>query len=249
VRELIVWRETLAPVEVLRDGQGRVVPVYADVTGGGLDAAVTSIRAALADLELPQRMRQEVGGVNEEMRESFRSLAFAFALALALVFMILAAQFESIVHPFTILLAVPLAAIGAVAALIITRDGVNVMSLIGFVILIGIVVNDAIIKVDFINQYRREGASLRDAILEAGRVRLRPILMTTVTTVFGLLPLALGLGAGADLRAPLAVAVIGGLISATLLTLIVVPVIYATLEGLRGFARSEARTAAAEAAP
>jgi HAE1 family hydrophobic/amphiphilic exporter-1 len=249
VRELIVWRETLAPVEVLRDGQGRVVPVYADVTGGGLDAAVTSIRAALADLELPQRMRYEVGGVNEEMRESFRSLALAFALALALVFMILAAQFESIVHPFTILLAVPLAAIGAVAALIITRDGVNVMSLIGFVILIGIVVNDAIIKVDFINQYRREGASLREAIMEAGRVRLRPILMTTVTTVFGLLPLALGLGAGADLRAPLAVAVIGGLISATLLTLIVVPVIYATLEGLRGAARSEARTASAEAAP
>jgi HAE1 family hydrophobic/amphiphilic exporter-1 len=249
VRELIVWRETLAPVEVLRDGQGRVVPVYADVTGGGLDAAVASISAALADLELPQRMRHEVGGVNEEMRESFRSLALAFALALALVFMILAAQFESIVHPFTILLAVPLAAIGAVAALIITRDGVNVMSLIGFVILIGIVVNDAIIKVDFINQYRREGASLREAILEAGRVRLRPIVMTTVTTVFGLLPLALGLGAGADLRAPLAVAVIGGLISATLLTLIVVPVIYATLESLRGTARSEARTVPAEAAP
>ncbi|MGD8697660.1 MAG: efflux RND transporter permease subunit, partial [Gemmatimonadales bacterium] len=237
VRELIVWRETLAPVEVLRDGQGRVVPVYADVASGGLDAAVTAIESSLTGIELAPRMRYEVGGVNEEMRESFRSLALAFGLALALVFMILAAQFESVIHPFTIMLAVPLAAIGAVAALLIARDGVNVMSLIGFVILVGIVVNDAIIKVDFINQFRREGASLRDAIMEAGRVRLRPILMTTVTTVFGLLPLALGLGAGADLRAPLAVAVIGGLISATLLTLIVVPVIYATLEGLRGFAR------------
>ncbi|MHC4107162.1 MAG: efflux RND transporter permease subunit, partial [Planctomycetota bacterium] len=240
VRELIVWRETLAPVEVLRDTQGRVVPVYADVTGGGLDAAVVAIRAALADLEVPPRMRYEVGGVNEEMRESFRSLALAFGLALALVFMILAAQFESVVHPFTIMLAVPLAAIGAVIALLIARDGVNVMSLIGFVILVGIVVNDAIIKVDFINQFRREGASLREAILEAGRVRLRPIIMTTATTVLGLTPLALGIGAGADLRAPLAVAVIGGLISATLLTLIVVPVIYATLESLRGLARSEA---------
>jgi len=240
VRELIIWRETLAPVEVLRDGQGRVVPVYADVTSGGLDAAVSSIQSALVDVELPSRMRYEVGGVNEEMRESFRSLALAFALALALVFMILAAQFESVVHPFTIMLAVPLAAIGAVIALMAARDGVNVMSLIGFVILVGIVVNDAIIKVDFINQYRREGASLRDAILEAGRVRLRPIIMTTATTVLGLTPLALGLGAGADLRAPLAVAVIGGLISATLLTLVIVPVIYASLESLRGLAGSEA---------
>ena len=240
VRELIAWRETLAPVEILRDEQGRVVPVYADVTGGGLDAAVTGIRAALAGLAVPPRMRYEVGGVNEEMRESFRSLAFAFGLAVALVFMILAAQFESVVQPFTIMLAVPLAAIGAVLALIVTRGGLNAMSLIGFVILVGIVVNDAIIKVDFINQYRREGASVREAILEAGRVRLRPILMTTVTTVFGLLPLALGLGAGADLRAPLAVAVIGGLISATLLTLIVVPVIYVSMESVRELVRGEA---------
>jgi len=247
VRELIIWRETLAPVEVLRDGQGRVVPVYADVTSGGLDAAVRAIQSVLVDVELPSRMRYEVGGVNEEMRESFRSLALAFALALALVFMILAAQFESLIHPFTIMLAVPLAAIGAVIALMVARDGVNVMSLIGFVILVGIVVNDAIIKVDFINQYRREGASLRDAILEAGRVRLRPIIMTTATTVLGLTPLALGLGAGADLRAPLAVAVIGGLISATLLTLIVVPVIYASLEDLRGFAGSEAKAVGSEA--
>nr|NIN72504.1 hypothetical protein [Gemmatimonadota bacterium]NIO30527.1 hypothetical protein [Gemmatimonadota bacterium] len=240
VRELITWRETLAPVEVLRDGQGRVVPVYADVAGGGLDAAVSAIASALTNLEMPPRMRYEVGGVNEEMRESFRSLALAFGLALALVFMILAAQFESVIHPFTIMLAVPLAAIGAVAALMIAGDGVNVMSLIGFVILVGIVVNDAIIKVDFINQFRREGHGLREAILEAGRVRLRPIIMTTATTVLGLTPLALGIGAGADLRAPLAVAVIGGLISATLLTLIVVPVIYASLESLRGLARAGA---------
>jgi HAE1 family hydrophobic/amphiphilic exporter-1 len=233
VRELVTWRERLAPIEVLRDGQGRVVPVYADVAGAGLGAAIDAIQASLAGLEVPPRLRLEVGGVNEEMRESFRSLALAFALALALVFMILAAQFESIVHPFTILLAVPLAAIGAVAALAIAGDGANVMSLIGFVVLVGIVVNDAIIKVDFINQFRREGAELRQAILEAGRVRLRPILMTTATTVLGLTPLALGVGAGADLRAPLAVAVIGGLLSATLLTLVVVPVLYASLERLR----------------
>jgi HAE1 family hydrophobic/amphiphilic exporter-1 len=160
------------------------------------------------------------------MRESFRSLGFAFLLALFLVFLIMAAKFESLIQPLVVLVSVPLAAIGAVLALWIAGDGLNAMSGIGMVILIGIVVNDAIIKVDFINQKRAEGESKRAAILEAGRLRLRPILMTTVTTVLGLLPLAAGWGAGADLRAPLAVAVIGGLISATVLTLIVVPVVY-----------------------
>ena len=177
-------------------------------------------------MSLPPLTSIRVGGENEEMRESFRSLGFAFLLALFLVFLIMAAKFESLIQPLVVLVSVPLAAIGAVLALWIAGDGLNAMSGIGMVILIGIVVNDAIIKVDFINQKRAEGDSKRDAILEAGRLRLRPILMTTVTTVLGLLPLAAGWGAGADLRAPLAVAVIGGLISATVLTLIVVPVVY-----------------------
>ena len=147
--------------------------------------------------------------------------------------MILAAQFESFTHPFTILMAVPLALVGAVMALVLTGEGLNTMSLIGVVILVGIVVNDAIVKVDFINQARAQGAALRDAILEAGRIRLRPIVMTTVTTVLGLTPMALGIGRGADLRAPLAIAVIGGLLVATVLTLIVVPVVYSLVESLR----------------
>jgi hydrophobic/amphiphilic exporter-1 (mainly G- bacteria), HAE1 family len=147
--------------------------------------------------------------------------------------MILAAKFESFIHPFTILLTVPLALIGAIAALRIAGVGLNTMSLIGMVILVGIVVNDAIIKVDFINQARARGEALRDAILQAGEARLRPILMTTVTTVLGLTPMALGLGRGADLRAPLAIAVIGGLITATALTLLVVPVAYDLVESAR----------------
>jgi len=167
------------------------------------------------------------------MRRSFRDLAFAFGLALILVYMILAAQFESFVHPFTILMSVPLALVGAVLALVITGQGMNTMSLIGVVILVGIVVNDAIVKVDFINQTRARGASVRDAILEAGRVRLRPIVMTTVTTILGLTPMALGIGRGSDLRAPLAIAVIGGLAVATALTLIVVPVVYQAVEQVR----------------
>jgi HAE1 family hydrophobic/amphiphilic exporter-1 len=167
------------------------------------------------------------------MRRSFRDLAFAFGLALILVYMILAAQFESFVHPFTILMSVPLALVGAIVALILTGQGLNTMSLIGGVILVGIVVNDAIVKVDFINQARRQGNDLRAAITEAGRVRLRPIVMTTVTTVLGLLPMALGIGRGSDLRAPLAIAVIGGLTVATALTLIVVPVVYQAVERVR----------------
>ena len=229
IRELVTAREGYGPVEIRRSEQNRTVQVLADIQGGGIASAVESIEAAVADVPLPPLTAMKVGGQNEEMRESFRSLLFAFGLALFLVFLIMAAKFESLVQPIVVLVSVPLAAIGAVAALALAGDGLNAMSGIGLVILIGIVVNDAIIKVDFINQKRAEGATKRHAILEAGRLRLRPIIMTTITTVFGLLPMALGWGAGADLRAPLAVAVIGGLISATFLTLIVVPVVYSLL--------------------
>jgi HAE1 family hydrophobic/amphiphilic exporter-1 len=223
-----------------------VVPVYADVLRGGLDAAVADVEAALAAVPMSAGERWEVGGENEEMRRSFRDLAFAFALALLLVYMILAAQFESFIHPLTILIAVPLALVGAVLALVLAGEGLNTMSLIGVVILVGIVVNDAIVKVDFIRQGRERGETLRRAILEAGRVRLRPIVMTTVTTVLGLVPMALGIGRGADLRAPLAIAVIGGLVVATALTLIVVPVVFQSLERLRISVRG-VRTGAAAA--
>jgi HAE1 family hydrophobic/amphiphilic exporter-1 len=232
LRELVSIQEALAPAEVHREDQGRVVTVYADVVAGGLDGAIAAVRNALGDLPTNREVRLEVGGENEEMRRSFRDLAFAFGLALLLVYMILAAQFESFIHPFTILMAVPLAVVGAVLGLFVTGQGINTMSLIGVVILVGIVVNDSIVKVDFINQAREKGMALRAAILEAGRVRLRPIIMTTATTILGLTPMALGIGRGADLRAPLAIAVIGGEIIATLLTLIVVPVVYSLAEGL-----------------
>ncbi len=234
LRELVSIEEAVAPAEIRREDQGRVVVVYADVVSGGLDGALAGVQDALGEIPPERDIRLEVGGENEEMRRSFRDLAFAFGLALLLVYMILAAQFESFLHPFTILMAVPLAVVGAVLALLLTGQGLNTMSLIGAVILVGIVVNDSIVKVDFINQARLQGMVLRDAILEAGRVRLRPIVMTTVTTVLGLTPMALGIGRGADLRAPLAIAVIGGLIVATLLTLIVVPVVYSLVEGLKG---------------
>lgn len=245
LRSLVHVQEVLAPAEIRREDQARVVPVYADVLRGGLDAAVADVQEALAPLPISSDVRWEVGGENEEMRRSFRDLAFAFGLALLLVYMILAAQFESFVHPLTILISVPLALIGAVLALLAAGEGLNTMSLIGVVILVGIVVNDAIVKVDFIRQGRDRGEALRHAILEAGRVRLRPIVMTTVTTVLGLVPMALGIGRGADLRAPLAVAVIGGLVFATALTLLVVPVVYQTLERVRLAVAGERGTTAA----
>jgi len=233
IRELVTIREAVGPAQVRREDQARVIPVYADVVEGGLDQGIGDIQVALSDMVPSRDVRWQVGGENEEMRRSFRDLAFAFGLALILVYMILAAQFESFVHPLTILVSVPLALVGAVLALVLTGQGLNTMSLIGAVILVGIVVNDAIVKVDFINQSRERGMQLRAAILEAGRVRLRPIIMTTVTTVLGLTPMALGIGRGSDLRAPLAIAVIGGLLVATALTLIIVPVVYQSIENIR----------------
>lgn len=233
LRELARIQEALGPSEIRREEQGRVVAVYTDVVSGGLAQAIQRIEGVLEANPPPGALRVEVGGENEEMRRSFRDLSFAFALALLLVYMILAAQFESFTHPGTILIAVPLALVGAILALFLTRQGLNTMSLIGVVILVGIVVNDAIVKVDFIVQARTRGASIRDAVLEAGRVRLRPIVMTTVTTVLGLFPMALGIGRGADLRAPLAISVIGGLLVATALTLLVVPVVFSLVEETR----------------
>jgi hydrophobic/amphiphilic exporter-1 (mainly G- bacteria), HAE1 family len=237
LRELVTTHEEIGPAEVRRRDQGRVIEIFADRAETGLDEAITAARTALADVPPGRGIRVEIGGASEERTRSFRGLAFAFGLALILVYMILAAQFESFIHPFTILLAVPLAVVGGTLALAVTGEGLNTMSLIGAVILVGIVVNDAIVKVEFINQLRAQGYAVRDAILEAGRKRLRPILMTTATTVLGLLPMALGLGRGADLRQPLAIVVIGGLISATALTLIVVPVAYSLVSEGRASGR------------
>jgi len=233
LRELVLSQEAMGPVEIRRRDHARLLPVFADVAGGDLHDAIDDVRATLAAAPPPAGLRVEVGGENEELRRAFRSLAFAFALAVFLVYMILAAEFESLVHPFTILLSVPLAAVGAALSLWIAGAGLNTMSMIGLIVLVGIVDNDAVIKVDFINRLRRQGLSVREAVLAAGRARLRPILMTTVTTLFGVAPMVVGLGAGAELQRPLAVAVFGGLASATALTLIVIPVVYEMVEDAR----------------
>ncbi|HEX8271644.1 MAG TPA: efflux RND transporter permease subunit [Longimicrobiaceae bacterium] len=230
LRELVTVHTASGPSEIRRIDQSRVVVVHADVAGGGVDEAVAAVRSTLSSLPAPHGLRVEIGGENEEMQRGFRALGFAFLLALLLVYMLLAAEFESLLHPFIILLAVPLAAVGATAALWLAGAGINTMSLIGMVILVGIVDNDAVVKVDFINQMRREGMTRHEAIRAAGHARLRPIVMNTITAGLGLLPMALGVGPGAELQAPLAIAVLGGLISATALTLVVIPVSYDVLE-------------------
>jgi HAE1 family hydrophobic/amphiphilic exporter-1 len=230
LRELVRVHTGAGPSEIRRVDQSRMVLVHADVAAGGVDDAVSEVRAALQGVPAPHGLRVEIGGENEEMRRGFRALGLAFLLAVLLVYMLLAAEFESLLHPFIVLLAVPLAAVGATLALWVAGAGINTMSLIGMVILVGIVDNDAVVKVDFINQMRREGMSRREAIFAAGRARLRPIVMNTITATLGLLPMALGVGPGAELQAPLAIAVFGGLLSATALTLVVIPVAYDLLE-------------------
>jgi HAE1 family hydrophobic/amphiphilic exporter-1 len=233
LNELVTIREDVGPAEVRRMEGGRTVPVFADVAVGGLDGALRDVRTALTDLPAPRGVRVEIGGENEEMHRVFRAVGLTFAMAVMLVYMILAAKFESLLHPLVVLLSVPFGTVGAVLALWVTGAGLNAVSLIGIIVLVGIVDNDAVVKVDFINAMRRRGLGTRAAILEAGRARLRPIIINTITTVLGLLPMALGLGPGAALQAPLAIAVFGGLLTGTALTLIIIPVAYDLLDEAR----------------
>lgn len=222
------------PAEIRREGQRRVAVVSAEAQGVDLAAAEEQIAARLGRLALPPGVTARLGGSANERREAFQALAFAIGLAVLLVYLVLAAQFESFVHPLVILGAVPLAAAGAVFGLWATGTPLSVVALIGGVVLAGIVVNNAILLVDRINQLGRDGAmALDQAIVQAGSERLRPIVMTTATTVLGLLPLALFPGEGAELRAPLAVTVVAGLLGSTVLTLVVVPCAYALIGGAR----------------
>jgi HAE1 family hydrophobic/amphiphilic exporter-1 len=200
--------------------------ISANLEGRGLGAAVRDIEALLAADPPPPGVMAELGGQVDEMQTSFASLRFALGLAVFLVYLVMAATFESLVHPFVVLFTIPLALVGVVAGLLATGTAVSVIVLIGAVMLVGIVVNNAIVLIDTVNQLRRSGLAKAEAVLRGGHLRLRPILMTTLTTVLGLLPMALSVGEGAELRAPLAVTVSFGLALSTLLTLVVIPSVY-----------------------
>jgi HAE1 family hydrophobic/amphiphilic exporter-1 len=224
---------TEGPTEIRRIGQKRAAVVGGNLSGRDMGAVAEDVRARLKSLVLPISVTAALSGQEEELQQSFRSLALAMGLAIFLVYLVMASQFESFLHPFVIIFTLPLGAIGVILALAITGHTINVVAIIGAVMLAGIVVNNAIVLIDAVNQRRRAGAPVVEALTSAGLARLRPILMTSATTIFGLLPMALGLGEGAELRAPLAVTVIGGLAVATALTLIVIPVVYSLLAGER----------------
>ena len=207
------------------------------------------MREKVREIEKPRGYEIFFGGEYEEQQEAFQAMTFAAVLALLLVYMVMAAQFESLRDPFIILFSIPLAAIGVTLVLFLTRTTFNMQGFLGVIVLVGIVVNNAIVLVDYTNQLiRQHGVALREAVVTAGRRRLRPILMTTITTVLGLAPMSLGLGEGGELQAPMARVIIGGLTTSTLITLVFIPVVYYTLE--TGRRRAELREdQAAPAAP
>jgi HAE1 family hydrophobic/amphiphilic exporter-1 len=223
-------RLAVGPAEVRRIGQERVAVISANLAKGDLGTAIAALRQIVSEVRMPVGTTAFLSGQSEEMKDSFRSLQFVLLLAIFLVYLVMASQFESLIHPFVILLTIPLAITGAVWALWLTGTTVNVVAYIGLIMLAGIVVNQSIVLIDAVNKARERGFAKHDAIVEAGRLRLRPILITKLTTILGLMPMALGLGEGAEVRAPMAITVIGGVLLTTFLTLLVIPVVYAVLD-------------------
>ncbi|MCX7015098.1 MAG: efflux RND transporter permease subunit [Candidatus Sumerlaeota bacterium] len=235
--DLAAFEKARGQQEIVRRRQKRVVRIMADIRSGKLSDVVAQTQTALAGVALPPGYVARLSGEEEQRAQSFRQLAFAFALASILVYMVMAGVLESLIHPFTIMLTVPLASIGVALGFLITHETINLMAYIGVVVLVGIVVNNAIVLLDYVNQLRQGGMETREALLVGGRRRLRPILMTTLTTILALVPLILGIGEGARLQRPLAVAVFGGMVSTTILTLFVIPVVYSLLDDLGRFVR------------
>jgi len=230
LRELVDYEIAIGPKEIHRENQQREVLITANLRGAKMSRILPQVREKMAVLDRPPNYRVDFGGEQEEMSRSFRSLIWAFILSALLVYMVMAAQFESLLHPFLIMFTIPMGLSGVFLALFLTGQTINVISVIGIVVLVGIVTDNAIVKIDFTNQLRRGGMPLHEAVIEGSIVRQRPILMSSITTVFGLIPLALGLGEGAELQRPLGIAVIGGLLFSTFLTLILIPVIYELVE-------------------
>ena len=226
---VVTIEETVAPKELNHFNRIRSATVTANLAPGvSLGQALDDLDA-IADRVLPSGTRTDLSGQSREFRESSGSLYFVFALAIVFIFLVLAAQFESFVHPLTILLSVPLAVVGAIVSLYFLGQSLNIFSQIGLVMLVGLVTKNAILIVEFANQLRNRGLSVTDAVTEAAVIRLRPILMTSLSTVFGILPIASGFGAGAESRRPLGIAVVGGVLFSTFLTLVIVPVVYRAL--------------------
>lgn len=235
LREVATVREIAAPSTITRTDGVRTVTVSGTPTGGDLSVTNAALRDGLALTSLPDGVTATIGGVSADQEEAFRQLGLAMAIAIAIVFLVMVATFRSLAQPLILLVSVPFAATGAVGLLLLTDTALGLPAMIGLLMLIGIVVTNAIVLIDLVNQYRERGDTVEDAILHGARLRLRPIVMTAMATICALIPMALGLtGGGVFISRPLAIVVIGGLITSTLLTLILVPVLYHALEQARG---------------
>jgi hydrophobic/amphiphilic exporter-1 (mainly G- bacteria), HAE1 family len=233
LRELAAVDAGRGPSTIRRQDLQREVRISASTDGRSLGEIAGDIEKAAAAISLPPGYDILHGGDAEELKDMFNNMFRALFLAVVFIYLILASQFGSFVHPLAIMLSLPLSLVGVALALLATGDTLNIMSMIGLIMLMGLVTKNAILLVDFTNHLRAEGLDRNAALIKAGSTRLRPIVMTTLAMIFGMLPLAFAIGAGAEMRAPMARAVIGGLITSTLLTLIVVPVVYTYLDGLR----------------
>jgi HAE1 family hydrophobic/amphiphilic exporter-1 len=235
------------PVQVSRYNANRSATISATATGDNIGSTTAQLTARLNGLKLPTGASYQLGGVSSDQSDAFGSLGLALLAAVAIVFLVMAATFRSLIQPLILLVSIPFAATGAIVLLLLTGTALGVPALIGMLMLVGIVVTNAIVLMDLINQYRAAGMSVREAVVEGGRRRLRPILMTAIATIFALLPMALGLtGSGGFISQPLAVVVIGGLLSSTVLTLILVPTLYTMIEERRERRRLRRQMATAE---
>ena len=231
LRSLVDVQDGTGPVQIDRQSRQRQVTVLANLEKTKpLGEAVTDIQGIVGGMELPAGVKTAFTGKAEMMEETFGNILFSMFLAVILIYMILAAQFESLVHPFTVMLSLPLSVGGALGALALTGRTLNIFSMIGMIMLMGLVTKNAILLVDYTNHLRGQGMGKKDALLKAGPVRLRPILMTAFSTIAGMIPIAIGLGEGAESRAPMGTCVVGGMVTSTLLTLIVIPVMYSLLD-------------------
>lgn len=225
----------VGPIRITRENQSRDISVVANIAGRDLGSVVRDIKTRIAGIQkrLPPGYFIEFGGQYEDMKDAFKVMAGAFLLAILLVYMIMASQFESLKHPFIIMFTIPLALIGVALALLISGKPISLPVLIGFVMLGGIAVNNGIVMVDYINQLKNKGMEKKEAIIQGSTIRLRPVLITAFTTILGMLPMALSTSAGSEMRAPMAIAVVGGLVATTFLTLFIVPIIYSLFDRVR----------------
>lgn len=234
VSEVATIKEDRSPKEVFRRNQVRIGKITGYMNKEiALDKMVTKVNQAIAGIPLPPDYKIKITGEEEKRKESMDALSFALLLSIILVFMVLAAEFESLLHPFTILTTIPFAIVGSVLIFFLLGKTLNIMALIGVIMLVGIAVNNAILLVDRILQIQKDGLSRREAIVQAGQQRIRPILMTKLTTILAMLPLTFGFGESTALRAPMALAVIGGLITSTIMSLVVIPCVFDVLDGIK----------------